>query len=113
MKLIRLVTDNKGVFTSSFDSDMIIEPQSKMALLNLTFETNFENININPTNSQVTFKSDISDNDTEDTDAIAGGIYTQAQIQEYYDAVELGLNSALSLELSYTNSQTGYFLCLR
>ena len=104
MKLIRLVTDNKGVFTSSFDSDMIIEPQSKMALLNLTFETNFENININPTNSQVTFKSDISDNDTEDTDAIAGGVYTQAQIQEYYDAVELGLNSALSLELSYTNS---------
>ena len=104
MKLIRLVTDNKGVFTSSFESDMLIEPQSKMALLNLTFETNFENININPTNSQVTFKSDISDNDTEDTDAIAGGIYTQAQIQEYYDAVELGLNSALSLELSYTNS---------
>ena len=104
MKLIRLVTDNKGVFTSSFESDMIIEPQSKMALLNLTFETNFENININPTNSQVTFQSDISDNDTEDTDAIAGGVYTQAQIQEYYDAVELGLNSALSLELSYTNS---------
>ena len=107
MKLIRLVTDNKGVFTSSFESDMIIEPQSKMALLNLTFETNFENININPTNSQVTFQSDITDNDTEDTDAIATGTYTQAQIQEYYDAVELGLNSALSLELSYTNSTPG------
>ncbi len=104
MKLIRLVTDNKGVFTSSFESDMLIEPKSKMALLNLTFETDFENININPSNSQVTFKSNISDNNTEDTDSIAGRVYTQAQIQEYYDAVELGLNSALSLELSYTNS---------
>tara|TARA_R110000851_G_scaffold160708_4_gene304013 strand:+ start:293 stop:2317 length:2025 start_codon:yes stop_codon:yes gene_type:complete len=104
MKLIRLVTDNKGVFTSSFDSDMLIEPQSKMALLNLTFQTEFENITINPTNSQITFKSDITNNDTEDTDAIENRIFTQSQIQEYYDAVELGLNSALSLELSYTNS---------
>ena len=104
MKLIRLVTDNKGVFTSSFDSDMLIEPQSKMALLNLTFQTEFENITIDPTNSQITFKSDITNNDTEDTDAIENRIFTQSQIQEYYDAVELGLNSALSLELSYTNS---------
>ena len=104
MKLIRLVTDNKGVFTSSFDSDMLIEPQSKMALLNLTFQTEFENITIDQTNSQITFKSDITNNDTEDTDSIATGIYTQSQIQEYYDAVELGLNSSVSLELSYTNS---------
>ena len=44
MKLIRLVTDNKGIFTSSFENDMVIEPQSKMALLNLTFQTEFENI---------------------------------------------------------------------
>ena len=104
MKLIRLVTDNKGVFTSSFDNDIILEPKSKMALLNLTFQTEFENITIDPTNSQITFKSDITNNDTEDTDAIANGTYTQSQIEEYYDAVELGLNSALTLELSYTNS---------
>ena len=104
MKLIRLVTDNKGVFTTSFDSDMLIEPQSKMALLNLTFQTEFENITIDQTNSQITFKSDITNNDTEDTDSIATGIYTQQQIQEYYDAIEFGLNSTPSLELSYTNS---------
>ena len=108
MKLIRLVTDNKGVFTSSFDSDMLIKPQSKMALLNLTFQTEFENITIDPTNSQITFKSDITNNDTEDTDSIATGIYTQSQIQDYYDAVELGLNSSVSLELSYTNSTPAF-----
>ena len=33
MKLIRLATDNNGVFQSAFGNDMIIEPQSKMALL--------------------------------------------------------------------------------
>ena len=104
MKLIRLVTDNKGVFTTSFDSDMLIEPQSKMALLNLTFQTEFENITINTTNSQITFKSDITNNDTEDTDAIENRVFTQQQIQEYYDAIEFGLNSTPSLELSYTNS---------
>ena len=104
MKLIRLVTDNKGIFTSSFENDMLIEPQSKMALLNLTFQTEFENITIDPSNSQITFKSDLIDADTQGTDGIENGVYTQSQIQDYYDAVELGLNSTLTLATSYTNS---------
>ena len=39
MKLVRLSTNNNGYFRSSFGNDMIIAPQSKMALLNLTFQS--------------------------------------------------------------------------
>jgi len=104
MKLIRLVTDNQGVFTTSFDSDMLIEPQSKMALLNLTFQTDFENITIDPSNSQIIFKSDKTDADTQGSSSIANKVYTQLEIEQYYDAVELGLNSTPTLAKSYTNS---------
>ena len=108
MKLIRLVTDNKGVFTTSFDSDMLIEPQSKMALLNLTFQTDFENITIDPSNSQIIFKSDKTDADTQGSSGIANKVYTQLEIEQYYDAVELGLNSTPTLATSYTNSTTDF-----
>ena len=39
MKLIRLATNNNGHFKSSFGNDMTIAPNSKMALLNLTFQS--------------------------------------------------------------------------
>ncbi len=39
MKLIRLSTTNNGHFKSTFGNDMTIAPNSKMALLNLTFES--------------------------------------------------------------------------
>jgi len=39
MKLIRLSTTNNGHFKSAFGNDMTIAPKSKMALLNLTFQS--------------------------------------------------------------------------
>ena len=39
MKLIRLTTNDNGNFKSSFGNEMTLKPFSKMALLNLTFES--------------------------------------------------------------------------
>ena len=100
MKLIRLATDNNGIFTSAFQNDMIIEKNSQMALLNLTFKTEFENITIDESNNIVTFQSDISTSETLFSGVIAQGTYTSQDLDTYYEAVELGLNSALSLTYS-------------
>ena len=40
MKLIRLTSIDNGVFTNSFGNEMTLAPNSSMALLNLTFQTN-------------------------------------------------------------------------
>lgn len=44
MKLIRLATNDNGYFRSAFGNDMILEPYSKMALLNLTFKSDIGKI---------------------------------------------------------------------
>lgn len=97
MKLIRLATDNNGVFKSAFQNDMVIEKNSQMALLNLTFKTEFENITIDETNNIVIFQSNLDEAETLFSGRIPVGTYTSQDLQTYYDAVELGLNSALSL----------------
>ena len=55
MKLIRLATNNDGYFKANFGNELLIEPFSKMALLNLTFETNNAPINITSKNDKITF----------------------------------------------------------
>ena len=44
MKLIRLTTADNGYFKSSFGNEMTLKPFSKMALLNLTFESDIGSI---------------------------------------------------------------------
>ena len=39
MKLVRLATNDNGYFRSAFGNDMILEPYSRMALLNLTLKS--------------------------------------------------------------------------
>lgn len=44
MKLVRLASANDGVFKSNFGNDMVLEENSKMALLNLTFTSDIGQI---------------------------------------------------------------------
>jgi hypothetical protein len=97
MKLIRLATTNKGIFRSSLDTDLFIQPNAKIALLNVTFQTEFENIEVNSSNNAITFKSDINNADTQQSSQIVEDVYTESDIQLYYDAVETALNNALGL----------------
>ena len=50
VKLIRIASDDNGIFKSNFQNDIIVEPQSKMALLNATFKVAFETLNITSEN---------------------------------------------------------------
>ena len=46
VKLVRLATNDEGVFTNSFGNNIILKPQSKIALLNLTFKITEQLYNI-------------------------------------------------------------------
>jgi hypothetical protein len=46
VKLVRLATNDEGVFTNAFGNNIILKPQSKIALLNLTFKITEQLYNI-------------------------------------------------------------------
>lgn len=58
VKLIRLASDNNGIFKSNFQNDINIEPNSQIALLNCTFKSDFPIANINQDNNRVIVQSD-------------------------------------------------------
>jgi hypothetical protein len=56
MKLIRLTTtDDLGVFSNTFNEDIIIEPNSRIALHSLTTQVNTENIVIDAQNDDIVY----------------------------------------------------------
>ena len=57
VKLIRIASDDNGIFKSNFQNDIIVEPQSKMALLNATFKVAFETLNITSENNKITVET--------------------------------------------------------
>ena len=65
VKLIRLASDNNGIFKSNFQNDIIIEPKSKIALLNTTFTNDFDILSVSQYNNKVIVVTDTTDpNDT-------------------------------------------------
>ena len=57
VKLIRIASDDNGIFKSNFQNDIILEAQSKMALLNATFKVAFETLNITSENNEITVET--------------------------------------------------------
>jgi len=96
MKLVRLATDNDGVFASAFQNDMTIAPQSQMALLNLTFQTNIGTFVVIPSGSTITFKSDTDDANTSQTVTIPEKSFSVSEIEDYYKHIQHALNSAIN-----------------
>jgi len=108
MKLIRLATDNDGVFQSSFQNDMIIAPNSQMALLNLTFQTNIGVFVIVAAGASITFKSDTTDNDTSQTVTIPNRSYNVGEEDIFYKDIQHALNSSLKNVNARGAAATGY-----
>jgi len=98
MKLIRLATDNNGVFQSSFGNDMIIEPQSKMALLNLTFKSNIGTFVVIPNGAKITFQSDNDVLDSKQEVNIPERSYNVDEQETFFQDVQHALNSTLKSE---------------
>lgn len=114
MKLIRLATTNDGVFTSSFGNDMNIEPNSQMALLNLTFNTDV-GVFVSSDSSAV-MQSDKTDIKSKGTYLLDSRNYEVADIEQFYKDIQHGINGTLqtanarnaTLQVGY-NSVTSAF----
>ena len=103
MKLIRLVTDNDGIFKSSFGNEMVLKENSKMALLNLTFQTAFEILQIDSRNNAVSFFTDTSDVATEVKALLENRTYNRDEIEEFYEDLKYTLNSVISNNATSAN----------
>tara|TARA_R110000787_G_scaffold55947_3_gene128968 strand:+ start:2972 stop:5089 length:2118 start_codon:yes stop_codon:yes gene_type:complete len=98
MKLVRLCSSNDGVFTSNFGNDMILEENSKMALLNLTFESDIGQIIIS-NDMSITTQTDNNNDGTFSVKFLDSNKF--ANTQEGYDrfvaVVEGDLNETFGL----------------
>lgn len=95
MKLVRLSTDNDGVFASAFQNDMTIAPQSQMALLNLTFQTNIGTFITIPPATNITVKTDDDLVVSSNLVTFPENSYSVSEIETFYKDVQHTFNSAL------------------
>ena len=101
VKLIRLTSDDNANFQANFDAEIKLKEQSQVALQNLTFESNFDIININPSNWDITSDFDVSNEDIPAvTDNILPRQYTGTNYLEFFDELQGGLNKTLELDFS-------------
>jgi len=59
VRLIRLASVDDCIFKTAFGNDIIIEPGSKLAVLNATFETTISEISVSSANNQIRFTPDL------------------------------------------------------
>ena len=97
VKLIRLISDEDGVFQSSFGSDMTIKENAKIALLNLTFKTSKANLVIDSTNNALVVMTDIDVQETISQGALKPKTYTDINIDELAGDLTFALNGALTI----------------
>jgi len=93
VKLIRLKSDaNKLYFNNNIQSDLILKPNSKIALQNVSFEKKEQNIVIDNENKQITYDNgggDVSVDLTEE-------IYNKNNFKTLLDDMDLQCNSGLN-----------------
>tara|TARA_R110002074_G_scaffold9087_1_gene36544 strand:+ start:417 stop:2165 length:1749 start_codon:yes stop_codon:yes gene_type:complete len=101
VKLIRLTSDDNANFQANFDAEIKLKEQSQVALQNLTFESNFDIINVNPDNWDITSQfDDLDDTVPAVTDNIQSRQYTGTNYLEFFDELQGGLNKTLELDFS-------------
>ena len=94
VKLIRLTSTNNGIFNTNFDSEILLNPNSKIALLNATFETVFDNIAITSTNNLISFRAE-TDGVTTSFRMPHKSYFGKEGTQEFLDDLAVALNSTL------------------
>jgi len=94
VKLIRLKSQqDKLLFNNNIQSDLIIKPNSKIALQNVSFEKSVDEIIINESNDKITFENDSFTVDIE----LSHNTYTTTNFSSFLNDMELKLNSSLAL----------------
>ena len=94
VKLIRLKSQqDKLLFNNNIQSDLIIKPNSKIALQNVSFEKSVDQIIINESNDKITFDNDTFTADIE----LSHNTYTTTNFSFFLNDMEIKLNSSLAL----------------
>ena len=99
MKLVRLASSNDGVFTSNFGNDMILEENSKMALLNLTFTSDIGQIVITDDMTITSWTDHNIYPGTALTKSLSGQKFpsTQKGYDDFIETLEYYLNTTLEI----------------
>ena len=104
VKLIRLSTDNTNAhIKANFDTDITIEPNSKIALKNLTFESLTGIFNANANNSRVAFLGDGAIESEFKEQFITPGRYTNTL--ELLKEVSQAFNRTITLQDGKSNGR--------
>tara|TARA_R110001592_G_scaffold313428_1_gene588823 strand:+ start:2749 stop:4602 length:1854 start_codon:yes stop_codon:yes gene_type:complete len=106
VKLIRLNTSNSDAhFKASFDTDITINENSKIALKNLTFESDFARYEPSSITGRIGFKGNgLISNDFFEQ-AVEPKIYTRTNLEDFENEVNQAFNRTISLQDGKTNSR--------
>lgn len=91
MKLIRLITDNdKAIFTNTFNDNLVLKPNSKIALQSLSIDTQPISLIVNGENDTIDYQitTDIAKSIRLDHDE-----YGRINYQDLFDDIRLKLNA--------------------
>lgn len=110
MKLVRLATDNNGIFASAFQNDMVIDKNSQMALLNLTFQSEYSVLSINDSNNIITFKSNKDIATTQSTSTLNQLNYDINNYNNFFSDLTYNLNKAIALDDFENCMSTQWFI---
>lgn len=104
MKLIRLTTqDQKCYFDNSFDEDIIVEPNSKIALQSLTTQMATDELVIDAQNSLIQYSANGNALNAEKDIHMAHGTYDKSNINTLFDSLTTSFNKSME----QTESQIG------
>ena len=96
MKLIRLITNDgetQANFNNDFQDNLVLEPFSRISLLNLSLESINSVIEINATNNEINWR--ITSNEDYTTINIAEGSYSKLFIIKMLDDIQIKLNQSV------------------
>ena len=106
MKLIRLATNDNGYFRSAFGNDMILQPYSKIALLNLTFKSDIGKIPGMEIigDSNIILLGEVGNAASGRTVTLDPDDFNDGDFERFRQTVELYLNSSPSITYGSTEA---------
>tara|TARA_R110000772_G_scaffold167111_1_gene278717 strand:+ start:986 stop:2734 length:1749 start_codon:yes stop_codon:yes gene_type:complete len=106
VKLIRLTSEDNANFEANFDSEIKLKEQSQMALHNLTFESNFEALQVNSSNNEVTSQIEKTFNSI--MEKTINKQYKASNYEELFSDLQVALNKTLKLSYATPNDSDTY-----
>jgi hypothetical protein len=95
MRLIRLTTnDEAGFFDNQFNSEISIKSGDSIALQSASFSNQINTLDIDATNDEIKFQISAGN---EKTIHITHGLYTNENVGDLFDEIELKLNNSVGL----------------